>query len=59
MNAKNHLLLFFSLTLAIGCFFFSYGSPGNALHELSNGLAIIFILCAIRQLKVLGFGSSM
>jgi hypothetical protein len=52
-------MLFASLAVAVGCFCFSHGSPGNALHELSNGIAIVCILFAFRQLKVLGFGTSL
>jgi len=55
MNAKNHIILFISLILSLGCVFFSFGSNGKALYELSSGLAIIFILVAIRQLHQLGF----
>ena len=55
MNVKNHMILFISLILSLGCVFFSYGSYGKALYELSNGLAIVFILVAIRQLHQIGF----
>jgi hypothetical protein len=55
MNAKNHMILFISLILSLACVFFSYSSYGKALYELSSGLAIVFILVAIRQLHLLGF----
>jgi hypothetical protein len=55
MNAKNHMILFISLILSLGCIFFSYVSYGKIMYELTNGLAIVFILLAIRQLHLLGF----